>query len=264
MTQTRDPGEPIDEQDLLALEALAEEWSDGDDGGMPLEALDGFFSALIVGPGTTVAMGEYLETATGAGRMWGSEEAARRALELLMRFWNHIVWRVAQPLPDEDDESEQAMEHGFALLPLIGLPVAEEEHEVDPADPLQGVPRDFPVGAMWASGFMQGVAQRAEAWEQWLVADEDLVADLQDVSRLALVDPAQAEEMGLDWEERLDFEQRWDLLLAVPGLLQDLNLSRMEEAAREPIRGIPQPGRNDPCPCGSGRKWKKCCGTTLH
>lgn len=20
------------------------------------------------------------------------------------------------------------------------------------------------------------------------------------------------------------------------------------------------PGRNDPCPCGSGRKWKKCCG----
>src|SRR5699024_3308382 len=98
----------------------------------------------------------------------------------------------------------------------------------------------------------------------WLVADEDLVADLQDVSRLALVDPAQAEEMGLDWEERLDFEQRWDLLLAVPGLLQDLNLSRMEDAAGEPIRGIPQPGRNDPCPCGSGRKWKKCCGTTLH
>lgn len=21
-----------------------------------------------------------------------------------------------------------------------------------------------------------------------------------------------------------------------------------------------QPGRNDPCPCSSGRKWKKCCG----
>ncbi|MFZ4072284.1 MAG: SEC-C metal-binding domain-containing protein [Caulobacterales bacterium] len=19
-------------------------------------------------------------------------------------------------------------------------------------------------------------------------------------------------------------------------------------------------GRNDPCPCGSGKKWKKCCG----
>jgi len=21
-------------------------------------------------------------------------------------------------------------------------------------------------------------------------------------------------------------------------------------------------GRNDPCPCGSGRKFKQCCGTT--
>ena len=21
-----------------------------------------------------------------------------------------------------------------------------------------------------------------------------------------------------------------------------------------------KPGRNDPCPCGSGRKFKKCCG----
>jgi SEC-C motif-containing protein len=25
------------------------------------------------------------------------------------------------------------------------------------------------------------------------------------------------------------------------------------------VRG-PQPGRNDPCPCGSGKKYKKCCG----
>lgn len=23
------------------------------------------------------------------------------------------------------------------------------------------------------------------------------------------------------------------------------------------------PGRNDPCPCGSGKKYKKCCGATL-
>ncbi|MDX9996312.1 MAG: SEC-C metal-binding domain-containing protein, partial [Rhodocyclaceae bacterium] len=22
------------------------------------------------------------------------------------------------------------------------------------------------------------------------------------------------------------------------------------------------PGRNDPCPCGSGKKYKKCCGAT--
>jgi ribosomal protein S18 acetylase RimI-like enzyme len=25
---------------------------------------------------------------------------------------------------------------------------------------------------------------------------------------------------------------------------------------------VVEPGRNDPCPCGSGRKYKRCCGTT--
>jgi uncharacterized protein len=28
-----------------------------------------------------------------------------------------------------------------------------------------------------------------------------------------------------------------------------------------PGRRSPKPGRNDPCPCGSGRKYKKCCGS---
>ena len=37
-------------------------------------------------------------------------------------------------------------------------------------------------------------------------------------------------------------------------------------ASGEALRGPsvrhegPRPGRNDPCPCGSGRKFKKCCG----
>ena len=28
----------------------------------------------------------------------------------------------------------------------------------------------------------------------------------------------------------------------------------------EPIRMTEAPGRNDPCPCGSGKKYKKCHG----
>jgi len=28
----------------------------------------------------------------------------------------------------------------------------------------------------------------------------------------------------------------------------------------EPIKADAAPGRNDPCPCGSGKKYKKCCG----
>ncbi|MGQ3058914.1 MAG: SEC-C metal-binding domain-containing protein, partial [Nevskia sp.] len=29
--------------------------------------------------------------------------------------------------------------------------------------------------------------------------------------------------------------------------------------AGQPVRSV-KTGRNDPCPCGSGRKFKKCCG----
>jgi uncharacterized protein YecA (UPF0149 family) len=28
----------------------------------------------------------------------------------------------------------------------------------------------------------------------------------------------------------------------------------------EQIQADQTPGRNDPCPCGSGKKYKKCCG----
>jgi len=26
------------------------------------------------------------------------------------------------------------------------------------------------------------------------------------------------------------------------------------------VRSRPKVGRNDPCPCGSGKKYKQCCG----
>lgn len=38
---------------------------------------------------------------------------------------------------------------------------------------------------------------------------------------------------------------------------------RDEEKPKKPIVKGPKIGRNDPCPCGSGRKYKKCCGSNL-
>ncbi|HJG86175.1 SEC-C metal-binding domain-containing protein [Pseudoflavonifractor capillosus] len=31
-----------------------------------------------------------------------------------------------------------------------------------------------------------------------------------------------------------------------------------------PRKGLPWGGRNDPCPCGSGLKWKKCTCKEYH
>jgi hypothetical protein len=40
-------------------------------------------------------------------------------------------------------------------------------------------------------------------------------------------------------------------------------LERLREAVRDALAGgggTPEPARNDPCPCGSGAKYKRCCG----
>ena len=36
--------------------------------------------------------------------------------------------------------------------------------------------------------------------------------------------------------------------------------SRTTDAGNQPAKAKPRVGRNDPCPCGSGKKYKKCCG----
>jgi preprotein translocase subunit SecA len=39
------------------------------------------------------------------------------------------------------------------------------------------------------------------------------------------------------------------------------NAPEPEQRSIEPIvNDQPKVGRNDPCPCGSGKKYKKCCG----
>jgi len=41
---------------------------------------------------------------------------------------------------------------------------------------------------------------------------------------------------------------------------QNVTTNRDEEEPARPVHTGPQVGRNDPCPCGSGKKYKKCCG----
>lgn len=42
---------------------------------------------------------------------------------------------------------------------------------------------------------------------------------------------------------------------------RDAEVKLLKETPKtEPIKVDKQPDRNDPCPCGSGKKFKKCCG----
>ena len=38
------------------------------------------------------------------------------------------------------------------------------------------------------------------------------------------------------------------------------NMDSTSSSINKTVRGVKKIGRNDPCPCGSGKKYKKCCG----
>jgi hypothetical protein len=68
--------------------------------------------------------------------------------------------------------------------------------------------------------------------------------------------------------EKLYFNMRAakaEHLYGLPEWDATLSAERREEIAREQRKAgtvikDKMPGRNDPCPCGSGKKYKKCCG----
>ena len=44
-----------------------------------------------------------------------------------------------------------------------------------------------------------------------------------------------------------------------PDKLEDISDVQRALSPPEPAQTVLKVGRNDPCPCGSGRKFKKCC-----
>ena len=54
---------------------------------------------------------------------------------------------------------------------------------------------------------------------------------------------------------------RDELLAEACWAAQDLRMFWVDHAPKPATRRVDaEPGRNDPCPCGSGRKYKKCHG----
>jgi preprotein translocase subunit SecA len=43
-------------------------------------------------------------------------------------------------------------------------------------------------------------------------------------------------------------------------MVSEVNAEVSQEEKTRPVRSGPKVGRNDPCPCASGKKYKKCCG----
>jgi uncharacterized protein len=207
-------------------------------GGFGVEGLDGYMTALQLGPGSYAAADAF-EAAWGRQPpRWEGEADRAEALALFETLWRTVERRLragGEELPPE-------------LLPIWWLP----------EDPMVEHPDDVAIGAAWAEGFRLGMEREAEGWESWL-ADGDWLHEA-----LALIDDI---ELGNTIDEEgsgtrpLRYRERLETFAVLPDVLYDLQQLRIERlSAHAPIRVAPTPGRNDPCPCGSGAKFKKCCG----
>lgn len=207
--------------------------------GFNLEALDGFLSALAVGPEAVPA--EEWQPVVWGGKppRWDNAEEAAEVDGLLQAHWNLVTQRVrhgSDELPD-------------ALAPLLWLPEDPSEHEDD----------DLDVGRDWAYGFFRGVELREAGWDAWLDEHDWIDEIFGMLDRLAsgevIGEDPTAEPTPLEYRERLG------IVIELPSMLADLHHHRIDALTpRTPIRRDEKPDRNDPCPCGSGKKYKKCCG----
>ena len=206
--------------------------------GLNMEALDGFLSALAVGP-EMVLPSEWQPLVWGSRPVeWSSEEQALEVHTLLVGHWNTCIARSRHG----DDELPDY------LSPLLWLPENPDAEQSDELD----------VGRDWAHGFFAGVECRADAWQAWL-DENDWIDEI-----FALLEQLATGEVASETEapgETVTYVERISIVASLPGMLADLQQHRLEAMTpRIPARRAPTPERNAACPCGSGRKYKKCHG----
>lgn len=136
-------------------------------------------------------------------------------------------------------------------------PWIEPIYEVDPNS-------DEVMWEPWIDGFTRAMGLRPDAWDRLLAqADEETRTTM--IFLMALQEIYAGHSKFTDEEiDEIDLEAPNLIPNCVATILYQSRpeLSRMEPANRSemPFNAGPRPGRNDPCSCGSGRKYKQCCG----
>jgi uncharacterized protein len=190
-----------------------------------LEEADGFLTALAAGPVSVPAL-EYLpQILLADGESAGLDTPRHRAL-------------AADLLTRHHDAIERRLAAGNAPRPWL----------ID----LHGEWR----AVLWARGYLQGIWLRKDDWAAMVRLphlSEMLVAPLM----------ALQPDTEQDGASKLSPEQRSQLIYALPEIVLATRMhwyGGTHPLLQGPVRRAPKIGRNDQCPCGSGKKYKRCCG----
>jgi len=137
-------------------------------------------------------------------------------------------------------------------------------------DPLSNLEPDAEV-SQWSRGFAAGHSWLEESWEPYLIKelDEDMGAVLMTLSFFGSRSLAESllRESGRPDASLEEAATTFRNLFpeAVAGYAQIAMVIRraVQNAGQRFDNAAQQPssiGRNQPCPCGSGKKYKRCCG----
>ena len=201
---------------------------------MTLSELDGYVTGVLACP-EMISPSEWLPEVWGetGDAQFADQKAAEETVGAVMEHYNSVAGTMTRSL------------------------WIEPIYEVDPNS-------DETMWEPWVDGFTRAMRLRPEAWENLLdLADDETRATM--IFMMALQDIYTGNSKFTD--DEID-----EIDLDAPGLIPNcvatiLHQSRPElvgampaPLADQPFKSAPRPGRNDPCPCGSGRKYKQCCG----
>lgn len=192
---------------------------------MMLSELDGYLTGVLVCP-DLILPGEWMPVIWGeAGPAFADHDEAREILGLIMELSNDIAG---------------GLQHPKSYGPLI-------EEDIDGTF----------LWEFWAQGFGKALSLRPEVWSRFDARPDDDPAALafRRLASLAVIARATDEDPDL-YDEMDEGLMRDAPDMIVPCVLA-LHADRIANHGAAP--GAGKTGRNDSCPCGSGKKYKKCC-----
>ncbi len=213
-----------DSDDVFELLTYYLERFGNDESVLDVSELDGFLTALNCSP-TPIPPAQWLDAIWGGEHLapeWPGKKAYEEFTRLAFVHYHHV---------------QESLEQGKFEAIYLEREEGETTHIIIDE---------------WCSGFLRGA-------DLWLPLPEEDSAKLDNC--LQLIEPFTTEEGWAKIDamplKQLRTEQA-KIEPAIKALFQHFENQR--RLARTPQkREIPKTGRNDPCPCGSGKKYKKCC-----
>lgn len=225
--------EPLNEDELNWLDDFLLDRFDEDvdvegkdEGVIDVSELDGLLTAVVSGP-VMIPPSQWMPQIWGDfPPTWHDQQELQVVMSLFIRHMNSI--------------SALLMEQPGDFEPMF------EERVVDS--------KTYTIVDEWCEGFMRGVALAAGAWDQESTEMKILLAPI----------AAFTEAKDFYAHEHRNAQEVENLQKVITPNVREIHaywLARRSE--HEPVatvrRSEPKIGRNDPCFCGSGKKFKKCC-----